>query len=100
MSSCSLVLKRSLSTSAITRQLIKPPTQVHGIEGRYASALYSAASKAQKLDAVEKDLKTVLKLYQTDVQFRDYMLDPSHKRHHKKQTIDAISKKLGLSETS
>jgi len=70
------------------------------MEGRYAAALYSAASKAQKLDIVEKDLKTVLKLYQSDVQFRDYMLDPSYKRHQKKQTIDAISKKLGLSDTA
>jgi len=100
MSSCSLLLKRSLSTSAISRQLIKPPAQVHGIEGRYAAALYSAASKAQKLDAVEKDLKSVRKLFQTDIQFRDFMLDPTHKRNHKKQAIEAIVKKLGFSDTS
>jgi hypothetical protein len=35
-----------------------PFYQVYGVEGRYASALYSAASKQKSLDAVEKDLKT------------------------------------------
>ena len=35
-----------------------PFNQVYGVEGRYASALYSAASKQKSLDAVEKDLKT------------------------------------------
>ena len=32
--------------------------KVYGTEGRYATALYSAASKQKALDAVEKDLKT------------------------------------------
>lgn len=34
----------------------QPPVQVYGIEGRYATALYSAASKENKLDQVEKEL--------------------------------------------
>ena len=29
-----------------------------GLEGRYAHALYSAASKEKKLDTVEKDIKS------------------------------------------
>ena len=35
------------------------PLQVFGIEGRYATALYSAASKQQKLEAVEKETKAL-----------------------------------------
>ena len=35
----------------------QPPVAVFGIEGRYAHALYSAASKAQKLETVEGELK-------------------------------------------
>jgi len=35
---------------------VKAPIQVFGIEGRYATALYSAAVKQKKLEAVEKDL--------------------------------------------
>jgi hypothetical protein len=37
----------------------QPPVQVYGIEGRYATALYSAASKEKKLDQVEKELLRV-----------------------------------------
>lgn len=36
--------------------LFQPPVQVFGMEGRYASALYSAAVKLKQLDTVEKDL--------------------------------------------
>ena len=36
--------------------LLQPPLQVFGIEGRYATALFSAATKQKALDAVEKDL--------------------------------------------
>ena len=48
---------RSFSTTASASQLVKAPAQVYGTEGRYAAALYSAASKQKALDAVEKDLK-------------------------------------------
>ncbi len=34
----------------------QPPVQVFGLEGRYAHALYSAASKEKKLDVVEKEM--------------------------------------------
>lgn len=32
------------------------PIQMFGVEGRYATALYSAAAKQKQLDAVEKDM--------------------------------------------
>jgi F0F1-type ATP synthase delta subunit len=35
------------------------PIQIFGIEGRYAHALYSAASKKNALDKVEKELTQV-----------------------------------------
>ena len=38
--------------------LLQPPLRVYGIEGRYAHALYSAASKEKKLEAVEKEMKS------------------------------------------
>ncbi len=42
-----------LSLHFLTRQA---PIQVFGIDGRYATALYSAASKQKQLDVVEKEL--------------------------------------------
>merc|ERR1711997_329621 len=52
------IISRGLSTSVGRLSLVQPPVQVYGIEGRYATALYSAASKNKVLPAVEKDLKT------------------------------------------
>ncbi|KAL3216726.1 hypothetical protein MRX96_051138 [Rhipicephalus microplus] len=50
-----LTLTRHFSTTgAVNANLVKPPLAVFGIEGRYATALYSAASKEKKLDVVEK----------------------------------------------
>ncbi|KAK2090185.1 ATP synthase subunit O, mitochondrial [Saguinus oedipus] len=37
-------------------KLVRPPVQVYGVEGRYAMALYSAASKQKKLEQAEKEL--------------------------------------------
>ncbi len=59
---------RAFSTSGATlqqaaAQSVKPPVAVFGIEGRYASALYSAAAREKKLDAVEKDLQVRVKLH-------------------------------------
>ena len=47
------------SSSLTPPLLLKPPVQIYGIEGRYATALYSAASKQNKLEQVEKELLRV-----------------------------------------
>nr|AFK10890.1 ATP synthase, H+ transporting, mitochondrial F1 complex, O subunit [Callorhinchus milii] len=57
---------RYFSTSGVrpVSKLIKPPVQVYGVAGRYATAVYSAASKQKTLDQVEKELgriKTLMK---------------------------------------
>uniref|UniRef100_A0A1I7WNP7 Oligomycin sensitivity conferral protein n=1 Tax=Heterorhabditis bacteriophora TaxID=37862 RepID=A0A1I7WNP7_HETBA len=96
------MLKRSFSMTAILRssQLVKTPIQVHGIEGRYAAALYSAAHKQNKLDQVDKDLQTVRDIYRQNQQFKDFVLDPTLKAMKKKATIQAIAQKIGLSTES
>ena len=38
---------------------LQPPITVHGIPGRYASALYTSAAKAGKLEAVQEELVEV-----------------------------------------
>ena len=38
---------------------LQPPITVHGIPGRYASALYTSAAKAGKLDEVQAELTEV-----------------------------------------
>ncbi|TEA32794.1 hypothetical protein DBR06_SOUSAS4210114, partial [Sousa chinensis] len=41
---------------------VRPPVQIYGIKGRYATALYSAASKKNKLEQVAKELLRVVQI--------------------------------------
>lgn len=66
----------SMASAAATSKMVKPPVPMFGVDGRYASALYSAASKKNKLEAVDKNLKTLLELQQKDEKFRDFLINP------------------------
>ncbi|XP_075449938.1 ATP synthase peripheral stalk subunit OSCP, mitochondrial [Ascaphus truei] len=82
---------RSFSTSVVrpVSKLIKPPIQVFGLGGRYATALYSAASKEKKLDQVEKELSRMLILIR-DPKLSVLLTNPHIKRTLKQKTITDI----------
>jgi len=73
-------LARNISSSSVAQQLVKPPIQVFGIEGRYACALYSAASKQKSLEAVEKDLISFQAAVKKDVKLHDFIVNPTIER--------------------
>ncbi|XP_012286904.1 ATP synthase subunit O, mitochondrial [Orussus abietinus] len=90
------IIARSFSSSTAALQLAKPPIQVFGIEGRYATALYSAATKQKSLDVVEKDLIKFQGLLKTDAKLIEFVKDPSIKRSIKAEAIKAISNKINF----
>ncbi len=63
-------------SSSSTSGLVKTPVPLFGIEGRYASALYSAASKQNKLEVVDNDLKKLIEFTQKDIKFKDLLSNP------------------------
>lgn len=74
------------------QQLVKPPVQVFGIEGRYACALFSAASKQKCLEAVEKDLVSFQDEMKNKPGFKDLLINPTVKRGVKAAALkDACS---------
>uniref|UniRef100_A0A8D8XMX2 Oligomycin sensitivity conferral protein n=1 Tax=Cacopsylla melanoneura TaxID=428564 RepID=A0A8D8XMX2_9HEMI len=91
---------RSFSSSQVSQQLIKTPVQVFGIDGRYASALYSAATKMKQLDGVEKELLTFQAALKSDIKFRDFAFDPTIKKTLKIEAIKSIGQKLKFSVAS
>ncbi|KAF7268775.1 ATP synthase subunit O, mitochondrial [Rhynchophorus ferrugineus] len=91
---------RQFSTSNVASQLVKPPVQIFGIEGRYATALYSAASKQKTLDAVEKDLVSLQQSLRKDLKFREFILNPTIKRNLKSEALKAVSSKISLKPES
>uniref|UniRef100_A0A1L8EF97 Oligomycin sensitivity conferral protein n=1 Tax=Haematobia irritans TaxID=7368 RepID=A0A1L8EF97_HAEIR len=67
------ILSRAMCTGA---QAVKPPIQVFGLEGRYATALYSAATKMKQLDQVEKDLLAFQATLKKDKKLRESVVSP------------------------
>ncbi|CAK6956488.1 ATP synthase subunit O%2C mitochondrial [Scomber scombrus] len=85
---------RQFSTSVIrpVAKLVKPPIQVYGVEGRYATALFSAASKQNKLDQVEQELVKVSSFIK-DPKISSVVMNPHVKRSIKQKTFhDALAK--------
>ncbi|KYM96407.1 ATP synthase subunit O, mitochondrial, partial [Cyphomyrmex costatus] len=87
---------RTFSTSTVAQQLVKPPIQVFGLEGRYATALFSAATKQKALDTVEKDLVSFQDLLKKDATLIDFIKNPSIKRKNKVEAFKAIGSKSGM----
>ncbi|KAK7106923.1 hypothetical protein V1264_014943 [Littorina saxatilis] len=92
---------RQFGSSAVQHgKLVATPLQVFGIEGRYATALYSAASKQNQLDAVEKEMNTFQGLLKTDGKLAEFCANPSLQRVYKKAVLEEVLKKQKFSELS
>ncbi|XP_053975276.1 ATP synthase subunit O, mitochondrial [Hylaeus volcanicus] len=92
------IIARSFSISSAAQQMVKPPVQVFGLEGRYATALYSAASKQKTLNNVEKDLLKFQGIIKQDQKLSEFVKNPSIKRKEKVEALKAISSKMSLSK--
>ncbi|CAH0385227.1 unnamed protein product [Bemisia tabaci] len=88
------VFIRALSSSAACRQLVKPPISVFGLEGRYATALYSAATKQKQLDAVNQDLLKFEKLLKESTSLKDFFGNPSVKKHALQKAVVGMAADL------
>merc|ERR1711973_560885 len=84
-----MISQRDFASSASLNQLVKTPAPVFGTEGRYAAALYSAATKQKALDAVEKDQKIA-----------EFLADPSVKKTVKADGLSGACDKLKLNPLS
>ncbi|KAK7602874.1 hypothetical protein V9T40_006848 [Parthenolecanium corni] len=93
-------LIRQFSSSATNNQLVKLPIQVFGLEGRYAAALYSAATKQKQLDIVDKELDQLQNACSSDKKFREFLLNPILSKSVKEAAVKSIATKLSLSSSS
>lgn len=109
--------------------ILQPPITVHGIPGRYASALYTAAAKAGTLEAVQDDLIEVLillplsskqqhsmsyahfaeayhrlsqvyNLTGESAEFEQFLYDPSVPKNKKVPALNAILDKMEVNEVT
>ncbi len=73
--------------------------KLHGIDGRYATALFSAASKTGSLTKVDEELATVKAILEKDVGVKRFLETPVIDRQAKKKGIEVILGS-GKSETT
>ncbi|BFZ09431.1 hypothetical protein BsWGS_12470 [Bradybaena similaris] len=95
---CSQFVRQFSSSAAKAGKLVQSPIQVYGVEGRYATALYSAASKQNKLDTVDKEVTALQAELKKDKKLLEYLSDPSQKRVDKRATIQRLLKQKNFSE--
>eukprot|EP01034_Spumella_vulgaris_P023946 gene23946-30230_t len=60
-----------------------PPKKIHGIIGRYAGSTYTAASKINALERVEKELAAFSNLVKTNEGFANFLNNPTIRRQDK-----------------
>lgn len=74
--------------------MVRPPVQVFGLAGRYASALYSGASKKKTLDVVEKELSSLQKTIKVDQKLKEFLINPTLKRDLKVDALKHVASKV------
>ena len=82
----------AFSARAFSSKSHVPPLKIAGINGRYAGALYSAASKAGSLDAVENELKAFTATLTKSPDFAAYLANPNVSRNDKTAKLSALLK--------
>jgi len=73
----------------------KPPVALFGVDGTYASALYTAAAKTNSLDSVSKALTSLNQILKTDHKLPVILHAPTLSASDKSQIIAELEKHTG-----
>ncbi|KAI0853739.1 OSCP-domain-containing protein [Daldinia vernicosa] len=85
---------RSYAAAAATQD-VKPPVAVYGLDGTYASALYTAAVKTSSLDPTAKALSTLSDLLAKDQKLVTILNTPTLSDSDKSAIVAELQKNLG-----
>ncbi|CAH2353588.1 ATP synthase subunit 5, mitochondrial [[Candida] railenensis] len=87
---------RSLATAT---KSVRPPVQLFGIDGTYASALYTAAAKESSIDKAFQSLSKVREVVQSDKDLAEFLVNPASSKEDRSAVIDALSSSLKLDKS-
>ncbi|KAF2762172.1 ATP synthase subunit 5 [Pseudovirgaria hyperparasitica] len=90
----SRVVSRSYAAAA-SAQNSKPPVQLFGVDGTYASAAYTAAVKTSALDSTAKALENLSNVFKKDAKLAQILAAPTLTVSDKKQIIAELQKHVG-----
>jgi F-type H+-transporting ATPase subunit O len=88
---CSILSRqvRSFSTTPSVKaaEKIQAPIQLYGVEGRYAHALYAAASRKNQLDAVDKDFQNLNNIFKKEKNLNALLKNPLLTKEQKQNAV-------------
>ncbi|KAL0260478.1 ATP synthase F0 subcomplex subunit OSCP atp5 [Diplodia seriata] len=92
-----VVATRSYAQAADTKS-VKPPVALYGVDGTYASALYTAAAKSSALEPVSKALENLANVFKKDPKLTEVLAAPTLTVSDKKQIVAELSKIVGAAD--
>merc|ERR1712094_162172 len=91
---------RSLASKAKAKaeKPVEVPVRLHGLDGRYATSLYSVAVRKGAVDAVEADLIALRGSLGSSKALSELVANPSIPKKAKVEAIDALNAKSGFAD--
>ncbi|KAI0198717.1 OSCP-domain-containing protein [Astrocystis sublimbata] len=90
---------RSYAAAAATQE-VKPPVSVYGLDGTYATALYTAAVKTSTLDPTARALSALGDLYTKDAKLASVLATPTLTGGDKSAIVAELQKSIGSAGSS
>ncbi|KAI4163112.1 MAG: hypothetical protein LQ342_003239 [Letrouitia transgressa] len=73
----------------------RPPIALYGIDGTYATALYTAAAKTSSLDSTSKSLSALTDVFKKDLKLSKILSAPTLTQQDKSQIVQELQKHMG-----
>lgn len=81
------IFTRSLATAS---KGVKPPVQLFGLDGTYATALFTAASKNTSIQSASSSLGSLSKLIESDPKLKEIVTNPSLPSQDRTVIVDTL----------
>jgi len=78
-----------------SNESVKPPVALYGLDGTYASALYTAAAKTQALDSVSRAMSSLGDILKKDPKLVNVLHAPALTASDKSQIVQELAKHTG-----
>ncbi|KAL8755392.1 MAG: hypothetical protein Q9184_004814 [Pyrenodesmia sp. 2 TL-2023] len=87
--------RRYAQAAAAATQDTKPPVALFGLDGTYASALYTAAAKTSSLDSTSKSLAALAEVFKKDTKLSGILTAPTLSPRDKSQIVQELQRHMG-----
>ncbi|KAI9665807.1 MAG: ATP synthase F0 subcomplex subunit OSCP atp5 [Bathelium mastoideum] len=89
------VALRNYATPAAGAPSTKPPVPLFGLDGTYASALYTAAAKTSSLDNTATAIQNMYQVFKRDERLQRVISVPTLSAEDKKQIVSELQRHVG-----